>query len=196
MQRRRTAALARTVLLPPQPCPCCTASRDPAADVAAFKESGGHVLVGTPGRLDDIMQRCSTMDLRTGGRLCAHSAPAGVRCLHAGCTLCSCHILPAGASSQWRCWCWMKPTAFWTWASRRSWTPSCGAFRGSAGQVPGPHRQRALIVQCIVETGRKGSEQPADPPVKPWFCLQACSAPRKRRQLRRWLGRASATLVG
>ncbi|KAI7845551.1 hypothetical protein COHA_000842 [Chlorella ohadii] len=38
---------------------------DPAADVAAFKESGGHVLVGTPGRLDDIMQRCSTMDLRT-----------------------------------------------------------------------------------------------------------------------------------
>ncbi|KAL4433585.1 hypothetical protein ABPG75_000026 [Micractinium tetrahymenae] len=38
---------------------------DPGADVAAFKEGGGHVLVGTPGRLDDIMQRCTTMDLRT-----------------------------------------------------------------------------------------------------------------------------------
>ncbi|EFN51762.1 hypothetical protein CHLNCDRAFT_139706 [Chlorella variabilis] len=38
---------------------------DPAVDVAAFKEVGGHVLVGTPGRLDDIMQRCTTMDLRT-----------------------------------------------------------------------------------------------------------------------------------
>ncbi|KAL4439652.1 hypothetical protein ABPG75_002653 [Micractinium tetrahymenae] len=39
--------------------------RDPGADVAAFKEGGGHVLVGTPGRLDDVMQRCTTMDLRT-----------------------------------------------------------------------------------------------------------------------------------
>ncbi|KAL4439662.1 hypothetical protein ABPG75_002663 [Micractinium tetrahymenae] len=38
---------------------------DPGADVAAFKEGGGHVLVGTPGRLDDVMQRCTTMDLRT-----------------------------------------------------------------------------------------------------------------------------------
>ncbi|PSC74559.1 DEAD-box ATP-dependent RNA helicase 18 isoform A [Micractinium conductrix] len=38
---------------------------DPAVDVGSFKENGGHVLIGTPGRLDDIMQRCSTMDLRT-----------------------------------------------------------------------------------------------------------------------------------
>lgn len=42
---------------------CC---RDPSADVAAFKDGGGHVLVGTPGRLDDVMQRCTFMDLRTG----------------------------------------------------------------------------------------------------------------------------------
>ncbi|KAL4854014.1 DEAD-box ATP-dependent RNA helicase 18 [Chlorella vulgaris] len=38
---------------------------DAAADVDAFKRFGGHVLVGTPGRLDDIMQRCTSMDLRT-----------------------------------------------------------------------------------------------------------------------------------
>ncbi|KAL4450591.1 hypothetical protein ABPG77_000947 [Micractinium sp. CCAP 211/92] len=38
---------------------------DPSADVAAFKDGGGHVLVGTPGRLDDVMQRCTFMDLRT-----------------------------------------------------------------------------------------------------------------------------------
>ena len=61
--------------------PALPASRDPAADVAAFKESGGHVLVGTPGRLDDIMQRCATMDLRTGRRRTLQSrAIAGVRC--------------------------------------------------------------------------------------------------------------------
>lgn len=38
---------------------------DAVADVAAFKEKGGHVLVGTPGRLDDVMQRCTVMDMRT-----------------------------------------------------------------------------------------------------------------------------------
>jgi superfamily II DNA/RNA helicase len=30
---------------------------DPAADVLAFKSSGGHILIGTPGRLDDVMKR-------------------------------------------------------------------------------------------------------------------------------------------
>lgn len=30
---------------------------DPAADVAAFKQGGGNVLVGTPGRLDDVLKR-------------------------------------------------------------------------------------------------------------------------------------------
>eukprot|EP00887_Chlorella_sp_A99_P001671 scaffold8.g1671.t1 len=38
---------------------------DPAADVAAFGAEGGHLLVGTPGRLEDVMGRCAAMDLRT-----------------------------------------------------------------------------------------------------------------------------------
>lgn len=37
----------------------CT-NRDPAADVSAFKSSGGHILIGTPGRLDDILKRLGT----------------------------------------------------------------------------------------------------------------------------------------
>ena len=37
---------------------------DPAVDVAHFKEHGAHVLVGTPGRIDDIMKRCATMDFK------------------------------------------------------------------------------------------------------------------------------------
>lgn len=44
---------------------------DPALDVANFKSQGGHVLIGTPGRLDDIIKRCTVMDLRrleVGGR--------------------------------------------------------------------------------------------------------------------------------
>lgn len=53
---------------PPSVRPSLLLGSDPAADVAAFKEGGGHLLVGTPGRLDDVMQRCPTMDLRTGGR--------------------------------------------------------------------------------------------------------------------------------
>jgi ATP-dependent RNA helicase DDX55/SPB4 len=32
--------------------------------VARFKEQGAHVLVGTPGRIDDVMKRCSAMDLK------------------------------------------------------------------------------------------------------------------------------------
>eukprot|EP00899_Mesostigma_viride_P014675 jgi/Mesvir1/23208/Mv22670-RA.1 len=35
-----------------------------AADVAKFKEEGAHMLVGTPGRLNDIITRCPSLDLR------------------------------------------------------------------------------------------------------------------------------------
>jgi hypothetical protein len=41
-----------------------SACRDPAKDVAAFRAHGGHVLVGTPGRIDDIIKRCPAMDLK------------------------------------------------------------------------------------------------------------------------------------
>ncbi|KAG1653913.1 hypothetical protein FOA52_003829 [Chlamydomonas sp. UWO 241] len=37
---------------------------DPAEDVARFKASGAAVLIGTPGRIDDVMKRCALMDLR------------------------------------------------------------------------------------------------------------------------------------
>ncbi|GIL48809.1 hypothetical protein Vafri_5230, partial [Volvox africanus] len=37
---------------------------DPAQDVAALKARGAHVLVGTPGRIEDILKRCTAMDLR------------------------------------------------------------------------------------------------------------------------------------
>ena len=41
------------------------ADRDPLADVAAFKAQGGHVLVGTPGRLSDVFERAEgTLDAR------------------------------------------------------------------------------------------------------------------------------------
>jgi ATP-dependent RNA helicase DDX55/SPB4 len=38
---------------------------DPSADVSALKSHGGHLLIGTPGRLDDVVQRCSFLDLKT-----------------------------------------------------------------------------------------------------------------------------------
>ena len=41
---------------------CC--NRAPAADVAAFHEHGGNILIGTPGRLSDIIKRTTTMDLK------------------------------------------------------------------------------------------------------------------------------------
>ncbi|GBG92442.1 hypothetical protein CBR_g55379 [Chara braunii] len=37
---------------------------DVAADVASFNQEGAQILIGTPGRLDDIMDRCTTMELR------------------------------------------------------------------------------------------------------------------------------------
>ena len=41
-----------------------TACRDPAEDVAAFRQGGGQVLIGTPGRLSDFMKRCAAVDTR------------------------------------------------------------------------------------------------------------------------------------
>ena len=38
--------------------------RDPQADVAAFQEKGGHILVGTPGRLSDIFERSRVLDAK------------------------------------------------------------------------------------------------------------------------------------
>lgn len=37
---------------------------DPTQDVATFKDQGGNILIGTPGRIDDIMKRCSSMDTK------------------------------------------------------------------------------------------------------------------------------------
>lgn len=39
--------------------------RDPATDVETLRTTGANLLVGTPGRLDDILQRCSFLDLKT-----------------------------------------------------------------------------------------------------------------------------------
>ena len=38
--------------------------RDPTADVATLQAGGAGILVGTPGRLGDILQRCPFLDLR------------------------------------------------------------------------------------------------------------------------------------
>ena len=47
----------------PLPVPC---RRDPAADVALLRGGACHLLVGTPGRLDDVMQRCAAfLDMRS-----------------------------------------------------------------------------------------------------------------------------------
>jgi hypothetical protein len=43
---------------------CEAVHRDPAEDVAAFKQGGGQVLIGTPGRLSDFMKRCAAVDTR------------------------------------------------------------------------------------------------------------------------------------
>ena len=40
------------------------ACRDPQADVAAFQEQGGNILVGTPGRLSDIFERSKVLDAK------------------------------------------------------------------------------------------------------------------------------------
>lgn len=39
--------------------------RDPSTDVESLRSRGANFLVGTPGRLDDILQRCSFLDLKT-----------------------------------------------------------------------------------------------------------------------------------
>jgi hypothetical protein len=54
--------------------------------VALFRQSGGHVLVGTPGRLDDVLKRCGEMDtkrLEVGGALRGKGVRKGV-CRQAG----------------------------------------------------------------------------------------------------------------
>jgi ATP-dependent RNA helicase DDX55/SPB4 len=33
--------------------------------VASLRSNGGHILIGTPGRLDDLLQKCSFLDLRS-----------------------------------------------------------------------------------------------------------------------------------
>jgi hypothetical protein len=43
---------------------CGAVHRDPAEDVTAFKQGGGQVLIGTPGRLSDFMKRCAAVDTR------------------------------------------------------------------------------------------------------------------------------------
>ena len=40
------------------------ACRDPQADVAAFQEQGGNILVGTPGRLSDIFERSKVLNAK------------------------------------------------------------------------------------------------------------------------------------
>ncbi|KAI8465769.1 MAG: DEAD-domain-containing protein [Monoraphidium minutum] len=45
-------------------CLLLVGGTDPAADVALFREAGGQVLVGTPGRLEDILKRCRDMDTK------------------------------------------------------------------------------------------------------------------------------------
>lgn len=44
--------------------PVLVVCSDPAQDVAAFKQSGGHVMIGTPGRIEDVMKRCPLMDFK------------------------------------------------------------------------------------------------------------------------------------
>ena len=63
--------------------------RDPAVDTGVLKEYGGHVLIGTPGRLEDILQRCNFLDLRTVEALVLDEAD---------------RLLDMGFKSQVCCW--------------------------------------------------------------------------------------------
>ena len=38
--------------------------RDPLVDVETFEREGGNVIVGTPGRISDVMQRSALLDTR------------------------------------------------------------------------------------------------------------------------------------
>ena len=38
--------------------------RDPLLDVSAFNAQGGNVIIGTPGRLSDVMKRCESLDCK------------------------------------------------------------------------------------------------------------------------------------
>ena len=38
--------------------------RDPLVDVETFEQEGGNVIVGTPGRISDVMQRSALLDTR------------------------------------------------------------------------------------------------------------------------------------
>lgn len=52
----------------PSPLPLLS---DPLEDVQRFKETGAHVIIGTPGRIDDVIKRCPVMEfkrLEVGGR--------------------------------------------------------------------------------------------------------------------------------
>jgi len=42
-----------------------TGGSDPLIDVAAFNAEGGNVIIGTPGRLSDVMKRCERLDCRS-----------------------------------------------------------------------------------------------------------------------------------
>jgi len=39
--------------------------RDPLIDVADFNAQGGNVIIGTPGRLSDVMKRCDLLDCKS-----------------------------------------------------------------------------------------------------------------------------------
>ena len=38
--------------------------RDPLVDVASFEENGGNIIIGTPGRLTDVMKRSKLFDAK------------------------------------------------------------------------------------------------------------------------------------
>lgn len=48
-------------LLLPSPLPLLS---DPLEDVQRFKETGAHVIIGTPGRIDDVIKRCPVMEFK------------------------------------------------------------------------------------------------------------------------------------
>ena len=135
--------------------------RDPAQDVAAFKAGQGQVLIGTPGRLADLMRRCTSLETRRlevlpslGITLMGFPARFGSWCTHLRqrhiCSLpsggshfvCSSHIVchTLRSSAYRRCSSWTRRTGFWTWGSRRSWTRSWAACPGSAAPVRAPPR--------------------------------------------------------
>ena len=191
--------------------------RDPAQDVAAFKAGQGQVLIGTPGRLADLMRRCTSLETRRlevlpslGITLMGFPAPFGSWCTEP--SVATTHLLTTTR--------WFTIRLLFTYRPSHSAVLGVSqmlvldeadrlldmGFQAQLDQIMGRlPRQRRTGAGPISWTGSGGPSQViTEPPAvlsaaplqHPALCppAQASSRRRRRRRWRRWRGRGCATL--